>query len=108
MERTNKVVCRNIVCKAKPFTIEYDQTTDLNKIKCLECGHVGVMWPDEFVTAEEIVQQISEWRNKVLYKNAFKYINYKKLPKTISQQQKRRKNKGLVKKPTPVRIARRR
>ena len=39
-----KATCRNILCKGKPFEIEYGgNKKELNEIQCPHCNHIGVM-----------------------------------------------------------------
>ena len=90
-----KVICTNLLCKGTAFIAEVDinNPSTLQKITCPHCGNIGVMLTYHVLNSDEIVRQIKTWENKVLYKNAFKAINYKKLPKTIEQQSIRSERK---------------
>ena len=98
-----KATCRNILCKGKPFEIEYGgNKKELNEIQCPHCNHIGVMPENHIVNSDEIMRQVISWKNKVLYKDAFKVINYKKLPANMDQQlisepKEMRQTSGLTK-----------
>jgi hypothetical protein len=79
-----KVLCKNILCKGKPFEIE--DTEDLKNVTCPHCGNIGVMPDYHVVGSDEIIRQVTAWKDKVLYRDAFKVINYKKLPANMDQQ----------------------
>jgi hypothetical protein len=85
-----KVWCRNLLCKGSPFKEEINRTISLDKqmdkIRCPHCGKIGAMLEKQTLDAKEIINQIAAWNNIILYKKAFKLINYKKLPKTIEEQ----------------------
>jgi hypothetical protein len=82
-----KAICRNILCKGKPFEIEFSgNKKELNDIQCPHCNHIGVMFENQIANSDEIMRQVLSWRLRVLYRDAFKVINYKKLPATMEQQ----------------------
>lgn len=89
MKKAAVVQCRNLLCKARPFEAyidDNDQISSLKKIVCPVCGNIGAMYEKNVLSTKEIIRQIDSWSNKVLYRKAFKLINYKKLPATIEQQ----------------------
>jgi hypothetical protein len=83
---TMKVICKNILCKGRAFPIDPQQAQQMDRIICPHCGHEGAMPEKATVKGDEVIQQIVRWKDQVLYKNAFKYINTKKLPKTMAEQ----------------------
>ena len=86
-----KVVCKNLVCKGRAFTINQRQAQQLDRIVCPHCGHQGAMPKGETLTGDEVVAQIDRWQDQVLYKKVFKHLNTKKLPDTMAKQQQRQK-----------------
>ena len=101
-----KVWCKNILCKGTPFKAEIIKNLDLKKqfkkIRCPHCGKIGVMQEDDFLSTEDILKQIASWSNAVLYKKAFKSINYKKLPDTIIKQKMRNRSEKRIKITKPI------
>ena len=92
-----RVTCRNVLCKGKPFEAMYSgDINELNDVQCPHCGHVGAMPEFHVVNSDELLKQMVSWKKKVLYKEAFKAINYKKLPSNMEQQM------VTVQKPKPV------
>ena len=84
-----KVWCTNLLCKGKPFKAEINETSadkQFGEITCIHCGNIGVMPYPHVLNTDEMLSQIIYWRNVVLYKKAFKTINYKKMPKNMEQQ----------------------
>lgn len=82
-----KVICRNILCNGKPFEMEYSgNKKEFNEIQCPHCNHIGVMPDHHVVNSDEIIRQVASWKAKVLFRDAFKVINYKKLPANMDQQ----------------------
>jgi hypothetical protein len=59
----------------------------LDLVICPHCGHQGAMYYKDTVTGDELILQVMRWKEQVLYKDVFKHINSKKLPKTMAKQQ---------------------
>lgn len=85
-----KVWCTNLLCRGRQFNADITEKEQLDKqlkeIICIHCGNVGVMPYPHVLNTDEMLRQILAWRNVVLYKNAFKTINYRKMPKNMEQQ----------------------
>jgi hypothetical protein len=92
------VRCTNLLCLGPPFRAEFDKRdrnlATLKNIVCPHCGNVGAMSEDAVLSGDEILRQMAVWRAIVLYRDAFKAINYKKLPVTMEQQRFREKIKS--------------
>ena len=92
-----RVRCTNLLCLGPAFRAMYDKRDPglktLTTIICPYCGNTGAMKEDSVLSGDEILRQITSWRGKVLYRDAFKSINYKKLPVTMEQQRFREKIK---------------
>jgi len=101
MEKYNrKVVCTNLLCNAKPYITD---KKDIRRAVCPHCGNVGAMPFGTVLSTDEILRQIKNWNDKVLFREAFKHVNYDKLPRSIEQQTKTIHEKKIKKKTKPVR-----
>lgn len=91
---TEKVWCKNLLCRSKPFKLDLVATQPIEKQlkigSCKHCGNVGLMLEKDKLTKDEIMDQVNRWGEVVLYKKAFKVINYKKLPNSITKQKEKR------------------
>jgi hypothetical protein len=104
-----KAYCKNLLCKMKPYTIQIADGIDIrNKlatIKCKHCNYIGMMLDKETLTKAEVVEQVKRWGDVVLYKKAFKAINYKKLPNSMNKQ--KITTRTIQKKTAPIKPIRR-
>lgn len=100
-----KIWCKNLLCKGAPYAAEINRNMPLDlqlkNEKCPHCGQIGAMPEKSVLGTREIINQIASWSNILLYKKAFKVINYKKLPKTMEQQRTaiRKQNRIKITKP---------
>jgi len=85
-----KVVCKNIVCKGRAFSVNQRQAQELERVVCPHCGHQGAMPKGETVTGEDVINQVIRWQDQVLYKKVFKHINTKKMPGTMAKQNEKK------------------
>jgi hypothetical protein len=60
------------------------------------------MGEDMVLSGDEILRQVERWRPVVLYRNAFRAINYKKLPVTMEQQRFKEKVRQSTKPKTAM------
>jgi hypothetical protein len=100
------VRCTNLLCLGPPFRAEFDKKdpklATLKTVVCPHCGNVGAMGEDMVLSGDEILRQVECWRGKVLYRDAFRAINYKKLPVTILQQRFKEKIKHAPRQGTAI------
>jgi len=72
----------NLLCDGEiPFTgIE-----QLNRVRCKKCGY-RMMLDWHVLKTKEALKQIESWKNKILYRDAFKKMDFNKLPTNMSIQ----------------------
>lgn len=111
-----KVWCKNLLCHARPVNLSALEITEeyfdenYNEIKCPACEHKGMMPDFHILTMGEITLQVTLWGDKILYIDAFKQINYNKLPKNMDQQKmhlqskQKKKATSYLKIPLPMRM----
>ena len=96
------VRCTNLLCLGPPFRAEFDKKdpslATLKNIICPHCGNIGAMNENAVLSGDEILRQITKWRPVVLYRDAFRAINYKKLPVTMEQQRFKEKVRKMPEK----------
>ena len=106
MKEVIRVRCTNLLCLGPAFRAEFDKKdpriATLRNIVCPHCGNVGAMKEDTVLSGDEIIRQITKWRVMILYRDAFKAINYKKLPVTMEEQRFKERIKSTPRQGTAI------
>jgi len=84
-----KVRCKNLFCSAMGQYVDekkFIEKEGMNKMICKSCGHAGFMPENHVLQCKEILRQIEEKKEKILWKDLFKMVNYNKMPRSVDQQ----------------------
>lgn len=86
-ENLIKVWCKNLFCHNMPIYINKDFIEEYKEKRCPYCGHIGFMPDYHILKTGEVIKQIMKLTEKrVLFREAFRVINFDKLPRSIEQQ----------------------
>ena len=75
----------NLLCHSDPFEVDGNTPEEIKEIHCKQCGY-NVMPEHHVLRTKELLKQVVSWEEKTLYRDAFKKLDFSKLPKNMDVQ----------------------